>query len=186
MYYGGLEIGVMNWFVGIPQTSRKPLVMSDISFGLERIVWVANKSSSYFDAIGPLDLSIKNEVRLMDNYRTAVLMALGGVEPGYKDRASKIRSVIKDFSSYNTEVNRDLVAYYVDWWQNFSQFPVPAEGVEQIIIKERNRNVNLDMKNALGIPDSISVTLPPIDYVKSTIEMGIPFERVRSYLENLK
>lgn len=182
MYYGGLEIGVVNWFVGIPQTSREPLRMSDISFGLERMVWVANKSESYFDAIGPLSYSVKNDQKLIDNYRSAVLMALGGVIPDIKDRSSKLRALIRDISSPEVPIDTDLINYYCNWWQKFASFPVPTEGVQQVINKERNRNINLDVKNKLGLPDSLSLSVSPLDYIGSVINFGIPFDKIKEFL----
>lgn len=182
MYYGGLEIGVANWFVGIPQNSREFLRMSDISFGLERMVWVANKSKSYYDAIGPLNYSMKNDQKLMDSYRTAVLMALAGVEPDIKDRSSKLRALIKEISDPGQEIDRDLIVFYTNWWKKFASFEVPVEGVLQVIIKERNRNVNLGIKKELGVSDSIPLDISPIEYINKVIDFGIPFERVKEFL----
>lgn len=182
MYYGGLEIGVANWFVGIPQNSREPLRMSDISFGLERMVWVANKSKSYYDAIGPLNYSIKDDQRLMDSYRTAVLMSLAGVKPDIRDRSSKLRALIKDISDPGQEIDRDLIIFYANWWKEFASFEVPVESVFQVIIKERNRNINLGIKKELGLPDSIPLDVSPIEYINRVIDFGIPFERVKEFL----
>lgn len=184
-YYGGLEIGVMNWFVGIPQNSRESLRMSDISFGLERMVWVANKSHSYYDAIGPLEYSIKDDQKLMDAYRTAVLMTLAGVEPDIRDRSSKLRALIKDISTPTKEVDRDLIVFYTNWWKKFASFDVPVEAVTQVIIKERNRNVNVELKKNLGVTDSIPLDISPLDYISRVIDFGIPFEKVSSYLAEI-
>lgn len=182
MYYGGLEIGVANWFVGIPQNSREPLRMSDISFGLERMVWVANKSESYYDAIGPLNYSVKDNQRLMDSYRTAVLMSLAGVEPDIKDRSSKLRALIKEISDPGLEIDRDLIIYYASWWKKFAQFDVPVEAVIQVITKERDRNVNLETKKELGVPDSIPLDISPIEYINKIIDFGIPFGKIKEFL----
>lgn len=182
IYYGGLEIGVANWFVGIPQNSREPLRMSDISFGLERMVWVANKSKSYYDAIGPLNYSIKDDQRLMDSYRTAVLMSLAGVEPDIKDRSSKLRALIKEISDPGKEIDRDLIIFYANWWKKFASFEVPVEGVLQVIIRERNRNINLDIKKELGVSDSIPLDVSSLEYINRVIDFGIPFERVKKFL----
>lgn len=181
-YYGGLEIGVMNWFVGIPQNSRQPLRMSDISFGLERMIWVANKSKSYYDAIGPLSYSIKDDQKLMDAYRTAVLMTLAGVIPDIKDRSSKLRALIKSISEPGKEIDRDLILFYTHWWKNYASFEVPVEGVMQVITKERNRNVNVEFKKEFGAPDSISLEVSPLEYVNEVVDFGIPFERIREFL----
>lgn len=182
MYYGGLEIGVANWFIDIPQDTREPLRMSDISFGLERMVWVANKSKSYYDAIGPLNYSIKDDQRLMDSYRTAVLMSLAGVEPDVKDRSSKLRALIKEISDPGKGIDRDLIIFYANWWKKFASFEVPVEGVLQVILKERNRNINLDIKKELGVSDSIPLDVSPLEYINRVIDFGIPFERVKEFL----
>lgn len=182
IYYGGLEIGVANWFVGIPQKTREPLHMSDISFGLERMVWVANKSSSYYDAIGPLNYSFKNDQRLMDCYRTAVLMSLAGVQPDIKDRSSKLRGIIREISDPDRDIDRDLIRFYTDWWKKFSKFEISSDKVIQVIVDERNRNINIKLKNSLGLSDSIQLNISPLEYVSKALEFGIPFDRIKESL----
>ena len=50
--YGGLELGDAA-YLSIPQANRPPIPISDIDFGLERIVWAVNKTVSYFDVLLP-------------------------------------------------------------------------------------------------------------------------------------
>lgn len=185
MYYGGLEIGVANWFVGLPQKTRPSLGMSDISFGLERTVWAINKCPSYFDVIGPVDKSVEGDHKRMDSYRTAVLMVLSGVKPGNKDRSSKLRALVKNVSGFGLELDGDSIMYYSKWWKHFADFPVPTEDAIQVISRERNRNINLDIKNRFGVADSIPVEILPSEYIDRVVRFGIPFDRVRGFLRKL-
>ena len=186
VYYGGLEIGVINWFVRIPQKSRSPLFMSDISFGLERMVWVANKSRSYFDIIGPLNYSLNDEHKLMDSYRTAALMTLSGVKPGYKDRGSKLRALIKDVTDTEERIDEKLITYYIKWWKNFAEFPASDAETVKTVVDEANRNTNIVIQNKLGAPESISLNLDPSEYVDKIIDSGMSFERIREFLSETK
>lgn len=184
VYYGGLEIGVANWFAGIPQKSRDPLFMSDISFGLERMVWVANKSRSYFDAIGPLNYSLSGEHKLMDSYRTAALMALSDVKPGYKDRGSKLRALTKNITDTEERIDEKLIIYYINWWKKFAEFPTPDAEAIKTITNEANRNINIVIQNKLGVSESISLSLDPSEYVDKIIDSGMPFEKIRELLSS--
>ena len=51
-----------------------------------------------------------------------------------------------------------------------------------MIIKERNRNINLGVKKELGVPDSIPSEISPLEYIDRVIDFGIPFEKVKEFI----
>lgn len=153
IYYGGLEIGVANYFIGIPQQNRQALTMSDFSFGLERLTWALSKTRSYFDVIGPIMPSIQNRQKEMDAYRTMVLLVASGVIPGHQDRGSKLRMLAKSVSRAGDDYPTGMATYYDRWWRNFINLPVDSQMVQRIITGERNRNINLAFQEKLGRND---------------------------------
>lgn len=177
--YMGLEIGVANYFLDIPQTSRESLTISDLSFGLERIAWAINKTQSYFDIIGPLILSALNKHVYMDSYRTMTLMAASGVKPANSDRGSKFRMLAKKVSQPCGHFLEDLVRYYYGWWGRFTEFPISQNETVRRIRREWNRNVNIVFQEKLGGNRETPIYLDPEDYLKRLVENGIDTGAIR-------
>lgn len=170
--YLGLELGVANYFTNIPQQTRKPLTLSDMSFGLERITWALNKTPSYYDIVGPMNYSAKGRYKLMDNYRTMAFMAASGVTPSNKDRGSKFRMLSKSSATPAESVNLDLVDYYYDWWRQFTNLPLQKSDAVDIIVREVNRNINIEIRKRIRGSESIPLEITPDAYVRHLIRMG--------------
>ena len=151
--YGGLELGVANYFLDIPLSDGTQATMSDLSFGLERIAWAINKTASYFDAVGPLSQTIRSKVVFMDTMRTLTLMAASGVNPSPHDHGSKFRMLAK---RVNTQTEgfvrdaRDAVEYYYAQWGTFIQFPRMLQVISHIVRAELDRNVNCELQELTG------------------------------------
>jgi len=151
--YGGLELGIANFFTDIPQPSGRIATMSDISFGLERLVWAVNKSESYFDAIGPLIYVLYNpdKIMLMDSIRTMTLMAASGVAPAHYDHGSKFRLLAKKVAkSFGLAPYKELSEYYYNQWSKFINFKYDYNVCEDMIMQEIERNLNVELAQALG------------------------------------
>lgn len=131
VHHDGLEIGVLNYFTGIPQDGRATLTMSDISFGLERVAWSLNRSHRFIDTVGPAtELLRATPHDLLDAYRTIVLMMQNGVMPERRTQAgSKLRSIFLSSLCPVTPIRLDLVEYYYHWWANFAEPLVPYASV---------------------------------------------------------
>lgn len=170
--YLGLELGVANYFTNIPQQTRKPLTLSDMSFGLERITWALNKTPSYYDIVGPINYSAKGRYKLMDNYRTMALMAASGVTPSNKDRGSKFRMLAKSSATPTESISLDLVDYYYDWWRQFANFPLQKSDAVDIIVHEVNRNINIEIRKRIGGSENIPLGITPDAYTRHLIRMG--------------
>lgn len=152
--YSGLEIGVANFFLNIPQTNNTVATLSDIGVGVERLVWAINKSPSYFDSIGPLSCVIMLERVTLDAIRTATLMAASGVVPNHKNQGSKLRAMIGFVVDYAQHVNfYELVQYYYGQWVSLIDLPVLREHTYSVIWQEINRALNLKTNQELGIDE---------------------------------
>lgn len=152
--YGGLEIGVANFFFDIPQAAGTVATLSDTGVGLERLVWAVNKSPSYFDSIGPLSIvTILNRVTL-NAIRTATLMAASGVVPDHKNQGSKLRAMIGLVTHEAQRLNiHEFVRYYHRQWAALIDLPVSCEHTYAVIWREINRGLNLETNRALGIDE---------------------------------
>jgi hypothetical protein len=151
--YGGLELGIANFFTDIPQPSGRIATMSDISFGLERLVWAINKSESYFDAIGPLIYVLYNpdKIMLMDSIRTMTLMAGSGVIPSHYDHGGKFRLLAKKVAkSFGLAPYKELSEYYYNQWSKFINLKYDYNVCANMILQEIERNLNVELAQALG------------------------------------
>ena len=152
--YGGLEVGVANFFFNIPQLSETVATLSDIGVGLERLVWAINKSPAYFDGIGPLSSVIIHKRVVLDAVRTATLMAGSGVVPGHKNQGSKLRAMIGLIVEEAQHLNLyELVRYYHRQWASFIDLPTTREQTYLVLWREINRGLNLETNRILGIDE---------------------------------
>ncbi len=181
--YLGLELGVANYFTNIPQQTREPLTLSDMSFGLERIAWALNKTPSYYDIVGPIDYSAKGNHKLMDAYRTMTLMAASEVTPSNKDRGSKFRMLAKSSTTSMEPLHLDLIDYYYEWWGQFIDFPLPKNGAVDIIVSEINRNTNIEVRKRLGGSENIPLEITPDAYARKLIRMGKNINDIKKLLK---
>lgn len=150
--YRGLELGIANLFSNIPFESQK-VTMSDISFGLERLVWSVNKSESYFDTIGPLIyvLHDRNCIPLLDSVRTMALMSGMGVTPAHYDQGGKFRILAKKAAVYFGFAPYDeLSKYYHDQWSNFISLKIDSNTSANIMKNEIERNANVELARKFG------------------------------------
>ncbi len=152
--YGGLEVGVANFFFDIPQPSNTMATLSDIGVGLERLVWAINKSPAYFDSIGPLSSVIIHKRVALDAIRTATLMAGFSVVPDHKNQGSKLRAMIGLVVEEAQRLNLyELVRHYHRQWASLADIPVSREQTYSVIWREINRGLNLETNRVLGIDE---------------------------------
>lgn len=148
--YGGLELGDAAYFL-IPQHSREPLPISDIGFGLERIVWAMNKTESYFDVITPWTFCGSKE--MFDSCRTLALLAISGVKASNKGPGLQFRRFAKTLSEkYYGEDIFQIILHYFDYWGNFTNPLVSEVEALQAVRIEVERFVNLKMAEIMNLP----------------------------------
>lgn len=147
--YGGLELGDASYFL-IPQSGRSDITISDIGFGLERIVWAVNKTDSYFDTLIPWTATGARE--MFDSFRTMTLLVMCGVRPSNKGPGLQFRRFAKVLSDkyYGFDVN-DIVSYYFAYWNQFIKTSVSRESAVRIARLEIERFVNLKIHATLNI-----------------------------------
>ncbi|OIO30377.1 hypothetical protein AUJ77_03305 [Candidatus Nomurabacteria bacterium CG1_02_43_90] len=139
--YGGLELGDAAYLL-IPQASRGPLPVSDIGFGLERIVWAMNKTKSYFDVITPWTFNGAKE--MFDSCRTLALLAISGVKASNKGPGLQFRRFAKTLSEkYYGEDIFQIVLHYFDYWGRFTKPSVSKVEALYAVRLEVERFVNL-------------------------------------------
>ena len=135
--YRGLEIGIVNLFYNIPQSDRNFVTMSDISFGLERLVWAINKTESYFDIIGPLKYSIIGDETYLDTIRTLTLMGSSDVRPGSNNHGSKFRMFAKRAARpFEMLPLNELITFYYYQWKRFINLPTNLQLTDYIMKEE--------------------------------------------------
>jgi hypothetical protein len=150
MNYAGLELGVANFFYSILQSTGLA-TLSDVGVGLERIVWAANKTVSYFDSIGPPSAIGKHKRTTLDAMRTATLVSAAGVRPGNKNHESKLRSLVQDFADSALSLNLfELVRYYYDQWTSFMKLREPFDTVYTTLWSEVCRHLNSKINDQFG------------------------------------
>lgn len=156
--YGGLELGVANYFLDIPLPNETSATMSDISFGLERIAWAINKTTSYFDAVGPLSQTIRGKVVFMDTIRTLTLMSASGVDPSPHDHGSKFRALAKKVNGLTEGSVLEVIEYYYAQWSRFIKLPRKLQVVHHIIRSELDRNANCTLQEITGFTGDTDVS----------------------------
>ena len=184
-YYKGLELAYANYFIDVPQQNRDAVSISDISFGLERILWALNKTPSYFQIIGPLHVSVnKQRHKELDSIRTAVLMTGSGVEPGHRDRGSKLRIFSRYIARSGQEFPESLIRYFYEWWSQFSPLLHNEARVIHSMKNEWSRTINLKLQQTLGAPNDIPVEMMPDAYIHILVQRGITLQKITALLQS--
>ncbi len=147
--YNGLELGDAAFMV-VPTATNQIVVISDIGFGLERVVWAINKTETYFDLLKPIASDYPRE--MLDLCRSSALLSLDGVTASKKGPGLQLRRFIKILvEKYYSDDILNLIRYYIIYWKSFSSDSVSDEAVNNIRI-EIDRFINLKISEMLKIP----------------------------------
>lgn len=139
--YQNLNLGDAG-FIKLP---NKDEFISDIGFGLERILWAVNKTNSYFSLIGPELESEKKRYAVMDSTRSATLLSMTNISEANKDSINQFRKFTKKLSKHygNFDLYR-LVEHYHSYWSNFLNEQKPLALTYYFLRKEiENEKRNL-------------------------------------------
>jgi len=148
--YGGLELGDAAYF-HIPRSNGDPVSISDIGFGLERIVWAINKTPSYFDLLMPA--TFIGEPELFDAVRSVTLLAICGVLPGNKGPGLQFRRFARTIGErFFGEDAFQLLPHCIDYWSRFVQPSVDSASAVRVVRREAERFVNLKICERLSLP----------------------------------
>lgn len=148
--YGGLELGDAAYSL-VPQAHHAPVSISDIGFGLERIVWAMNKTDSYFETLMPWTSDGSRE--MFDSCRTLALLALCGVQASNKGPGLQFRRFSKVLSEkyYGREVY-SILEYYFNYWSQFIKPSISRDAAVQLVRLEIDRFINLEVSEKLKLP----------------------------------
>jgi len=116
--YFNLNVGDAG-FIKIP-TKRQELCVSDIGFGLERLLWSLYKTPSYFDIIGPKSETKYLRFKLVDSIRSATLLVMSNLSKENIDSYNQFKKFIKIGSQYYGSFDTmKLIQHYYIFWSNF-------------------------------------------------------------------
>jgi hypothetical protein len=148
--YGGLELGDAT-YLSIPQSKRASILISDIGFGFERIMWAINKTVSYFDMLIPWTAVGTKE--MFDACRTLALLMLCGVQATNKGAGLQFRRFAKVLGEkyYGFDL-LGILSYYFDYWEKFIAPSVKKKDAVVSAQLEIERFVNLRIHNESNFP----------------------------------
>ncbi|MBU4351725.1 MAG: hypothetical protein KKA65_03820 [Nanoarchaeota archaeon] len=116
--YLNLNVGDAG-FIKIP-TKKQELCVSDIGFGLERLLWSLYKTPSYFDIIGPKSETKYLRFKLVDSIRSATLLVMSNLSKNNIDSYNQFKKFIKIGSQhYGSFDTMKLIKHYHLFWSNF-------------------------------------------------------------------
>jgi len=121
IYYGDLQLGDAVFIEG-KTISGKPFTMSDIGFGIERILWALNKTERYFESYMPTLGLQKNDYESQDILRSLTLMSMSGIKPSHTAQGYRFRQYAKMFLERTNDVEpySGLKRHYNNWSMMFS------------------------------------------------------------------
>ncbi|MEK6936115.1 MAG: hypothetical protein AABW67_04960 [Nanoarchaeota archaeon] len=155
--YGGLEVGD----AGYLQVEGRPFI-SDIGFGLERLLWAVNKCENFADLIGPRPFAFGKDYQLIDSVRTATLISLSGLDKKEEEPLRQFQIYLNNIKDRRDINLYDLVRHYYTFWERFVTPPKGFDETYTTVMTELNKQRNLELLNKLGfkkIPKILRETL---------------------------
>jgi hypothetical protein len=179
--HGGIEMGEA---IAIDTVRGHPgMKVLDFGFGLERILWAVNGTPTYYDSIGPLSERLEGHVALVDAARTAMLMAMTGIEPGHRSHGYRMRQAVGRLADQvdGFDVPERVLLHSYDYWSSFLVPTVPPAESLHVIGLELMRRTNLRLCRDLGIePPAGSTTSPPDSFIEHLLTRGITYGELLS------
>lgn len=155
-YFQGMEIGDGVYIPEFPQSERSPLKVSDVGFGMERLLWIL-RGGNYF--------SLGGDEHGVDAARSLALIAASGVQPGNKGREYRHRLYSKRLvqSMKSGEEISKLISDAHAGWLPWMTGAKPVQETIGLIAEEYDRNLRrslLDSLSANHADVGIDVNLP--------------------------
>lgn len=144
--YKGIELGDANLYKY--EFNGKKMMVSDIGFGYERILWAINNGKNFFAPfVFKYDYLLGN-LKDIDRIKTVTLMVMTNIVPRSNGKGKYVRALVNDL---NTFTYYEKIDKYVEKYYNFySKFITPIlslNQVKEIIKNEINYNIK---KNILS------------------------------------
>ena len=144
--YGGMEIGSAG-AIYLPINSIDGPI-SDIGFGLERVVWAINKTDNFSDLLGPKPLSFSNDYIFIDSLRSLTLLGMSGLLREDKDRFRQFRIYLQNIEK--SPLDMAVIHHYYSFWSRFLSQKRDREETTSFIFVELNRLRNQKLLEKLG------------------------------------
>jgi len=180
-------------------STRPPISLSDIGFGLERIRWILS-GGSYFDIQAKDDENcLSKEARVYCS--TLSLLASEGQKPTNKGAGYRFRLLSKKLVE-NLSVNHESTEKYLracyNYWSDWTEPTCDKQDAIEMINKENSRNFNrlivnnlapYLVKNGQGMDVNVPTNIflkrlkntPAYNHLESTLnKLGAKDEKVQS------
>ena len=175
--YGGLTLGEVIVHGSFPQENRGPVDVLDAGFGLERIAWAVNRSTAYFDAIGPIRACIHRPIPLVDAVRTLTLLAGQGIDPGPEGAGYRFRQCVKRLLTHTTTPDFEgVVAHHREFWSQFCDV-ADVETIRRRLRSECDRQYN---RRFPEIPNTPDVSTETERYIQELANRGCSLKEIKT------
>lgn len=174
-FYGGLELGD----AGLLMFNNKPKkFISDIGFGLERLLWSINKTPHFSDILGPFPISFSNNYRLIDGVRTSTLMAMSSLSNQDIDQFRQFRIYLDNPDILHEPNLEEMINHYYQFWSKFVPNPKNIDETKNLLKGELNRKRNLRLLQQIGISATLSkfgrsLTLNQDEFIRYLVQSNI-------------
>lgn len=139
LIYNGIGVGDAVLLQNYPQASREALTISDISFGIERLLLAVNQYTTEQDLFD--DYTI-HDGELLDLLKTSTLLIGSGVYPSSTyNPGRRVREVCKRIAT-KSEWRDDqsfigeAFEVYWGWWKRFAAIDVEPDDIHTIVQEE--------------------------------------------------
>lgn len=182
--YKGLEIGDGNYNFGFSPNILGLSSISDFGFGLERLTWLQRKGS-YFDCIGPLNTSLRENGFNQELIKTMSLLAASGLNPSNKDKGYRYRLFAKEIATINFPKYislTELVNYYYVYWNSLTNLSVNADLVVKSVQREYDRNYNQILNSKLS--SKLNIDCPTEEFLQLLATKGVERQVIANLLKS--
>ena len=135
----GIPIGVANIFQ--VDCEDKKILLSDIGFSYERLLWAINGHGQFFKPLFPNFEVLHGDYKKNDRIRTSTLMTSTGIRPSSDGVGSKVRGMIAETCDLHDGNNiKDMVSHYYDYYSKFITPQMSLDETQDTILDEVTRN----------------------------------------------
>lgn len=194
VYLNGVEIGEGVYIYDYPSLNSKQIAVTDIGFGIERLLWCINNNpyfSEFADVYSDSNEKLgRDEIAgIIDPIRSMVLIAGEGVKGSNKNHGYRLRQFSKRFVNRNKVLGLDekeIIRRSLDYWRRWGYITkIDDNEIEEIISLENQRNYNMlflkTLKDALDVELYVEINQSSESFLKQ-IRFSLSEEQVGAIL----
>lgn len=141
----GHELGQCNYYE--IEIDGKPVGITDIGFGLERVCWAANRWEYFAACYQSAEAYYFGLDDISDSINFIVLLISSGVVPGSIGASSILRKAIKELTHNFLRIDyRPFIKYAVSQLRSFLNPNISYEKIQNIFDIELDRAISLEVK----------------------------------------